>query len=622
MSLFEELKRRNVFRVGIAWILMGWVVLQGADFVLDLVGAPDWVIRAMAVIGVAGLPIALFFAWAFEVTPEGIKRESEVDRSRSITSHTGRKLDRAIILFLMLVIVLMAIERMYGPAEPVAPEMAQKGPVPVLQEATGPGPAAAERSIAVLPFVNMSSDPEQEYFSDGISEEILNVLSAIPDLRVAARTSSFKFKGMNEDIADIARQLRVSHVLEGSVRKAGSQLRITAQLIEAESGFHLWSETYDRRLEDVFAIQDEISAAIASELQRALSGEDLAESTPVDLVAYELYLKGRGLIATRRAQQLEEAIETLQAAIAIAPDYAPAQSSLALAYAVLPWFSGAIPTGQAREQSRRWAMSALALDASNEDALAALSTVLRESDLDTQGALAMLQRALEINPGNATVHNFLGDLYTRSWALDLALVHEARAAELDPLGPVQVSDLSQVYLLMGDYTRAVEFAERALELSPGFGNALTVISNAGFSLGDTALIERAIGLGEAAGTRDNVLDRLRLHLHMSRGELEAARQVLQRAVARTEGGKGSYTDAATSAVAFGDFDTAGRMLLKGLAAQDGTWTFPFGVRLPEQAPDSEPWQAFWSEPGPRRLAAERRANGMSPSAPRFGEAAP
>ena len=251
MSLFNELKRRNVFRVGIAYIVMAWLVLQVADVILNNITAPGWVFHVLLLFLAIGFPFAVFFAWAFELTPEGLKKEKDVDRSKSVTRITARKLDYVVIAVLVLALAYFTFDKFV---------------LDPLRDAELVQATTADKSIAVLPFVNMSNDPEQEYFSDGISEELLNVLAQFPGLQVAARTSAFQFKGQNRDIAGIAKQLHVNHVLEGSVRKAGNRLRITAQLIDADSGFQLWSETYDRELDDIFAIQDEISAAIGDAL--------------------------------------------------------------------------------------------------------------------------------------------------------------------------------------------------------------------------------------------------------------------------------------------------------------------------------------------------------------------
>ena len=269
MSLFNELKRRNVIRVAIAYIVTAWILIQVADLVLDNIESPQWVFQVIMLLAALGLPISIIFAWAFELTPEGLKKEKDVDRSESITQTTGRKLDFSIIGALVIAVAYFAIDK-FTPSETdeqTQSAVAQQAELPKSSEPATPSTDAPELSIAVLPFVNMSSDPEQEFFSDGISEELLNVLAQFPGLRVAARTSSFQFKGQNQDIGKIAESLNVAHVLEGSVRKSGTKLRITAQLIKADDGFHLWSETYDRELDDVFAIQDEIANAISAALK-------------------------------------------------------------------------------------------------------------------------------------------------------------------------------------------------------------------------------------------------------------------------------------------------------------------------------------------------------------------
>jgi TolB-like protein len=265
MSLFAELKRRNVVRVGAAYAIIGWVVAQIAEFAFENFGAPDWVLKTVVVILLLGLPIALFFAWAFELTPDGVKREKDVDRSQSITPKTGQKLNLVIIAALVFAVGYFIWERQ---ADDVPVEVAEPAAVADMAQEASDGDN--NRSIAVLPFVNMSSDEEQEWFSDGLTEEILNALARTPDLLVAARTSSFKFKGSAEDIPTIAKALGVAHVLEGSVRSGGEHLRVTAQLIRASDGFHIWSETYDRNPEDVISIQEDIAINIATALETVM----------------------------------------------------------------------------------------------------------------------------------------------------------------------------------------------------------------------------------------------------------------------------------------------------------------------------------------------------------------
>ena len=268
MSFFNELKRRNVFRVGIAYGITAWLLAQIADLFLENFGAPEWVIKTILLVLLIGFPLALLFAWAFELTPDGLKREKDVDRSESVTQDTGKKLNTAILVLIAAAVAYLLIDRIQQ-----APVMGPGETSAALENAPEPVVTAAEEtepSIAVLPFVNMSTDPEQEFFSDGISEELLNLLVRVDGLQVASRTSSFIYKGENLNIPQIAGELKVNHILEGSVRKAGKRVRITAQLIDVSSDRHLWSETFDRELTDIFAIQDEIAQAIVSALQQEL----------------------------------------------------------------------------------------------------------------------------------------------------------------------------------------------------------------------------------------------------------------------------------------------------------------------------------------------------------------
>ncbi|MBT8078016.1 MAG: hypothetical protein KJO31_05530 [Gammaproteobacteria bacterium] len=333
MTLFAELKRRNVFRVGIAYLVIGWVLAQVAEFAFENFGAPEWVLKSFVVLLLLGLPLALFFAWAFEITPEGVKREEDVDRSKSITHSTGRKLDFVIIGALVLALGYFIWERQ-GLVEADADGVDVAAGSPSLPEPEAAGPV--RRSIAVLPFVNMSSDQEQEWFSDGLTEEILNSLARTPDLLVAARTSSFKFKGTNEDIPTIAQALGVKHILEGSVRRGGDRLRVTAQLIRAGDGFHLWSQTYDRKPEDVIAIQEELAIDIAKALETAMDPEALARMVSAgtsSVEAYNAYLAGLAFgistLNTGDAYEFLSARDAFEQAVELDPAFALAYWELA-----------------------------------------------------------------------------------------------------------------------------------------------------------------------------------------------------------------------------------------------------------------------------------------------------
>jgi TolB-like protein/tetratricopeptide (TPR) repeat protein len=320
-GLFQELKRRNVFRVAIAYIAVAWLILQVADIVFENIGTPDWVMQTLMFLLAIGFPLATLFSWAYEMTPEGLKKERDVDRSQSITQETGQRLNRLISVVLLLAVGFLLVDRFVMQSTPE---------VVVVEEVGGD----IEKSVAVLPFVAMSSGPDDEYFADGITEEILNSLAQVPDLLVTARTSAFAFKGLDVPIPEIAAKLGVANVVEGSVRRSGDRLRVTAQLIRAVDGFHLWSETYDRSAADSFGVQDEIAEKVAGALNVVLDDESLARMRAVGLrnpEAFIAFQKGRDLHAEAHGLPMEEmsrglllANEWLDRVIELEPASAPA----------------------------------------------------------------------------------------------------------------------------------------------------------------------------------------------------------------------------------------------------------------------------------------------------------
>ena len=464
MSFIEELKRRNVFRIAVAYLVSAWVALQLADIVLESIEAPNWVIQAfMLAIGL-GFPLALVFAWAFEMTPEGIKKEKDVDRSQSITHQTGQKLNRGINVALSIAVVLLLFDRFVpmGSREQPAVEPAAR-------------PAAAEqaKSIAVLPFVNMSSDTEQEYFSDGISEEILNSLARVKELKVAGRTSSFAFKGQNQDLRQIGETLGVDHILEGSVRKSGTKVRITAQLIQVDDGFHLWSDTYDREMDDIFAIQDEISTAILTELKaHLLVGEQITVTTArADSEAYDLYLLAKQRMYERTGPTIQSAAELLDRAIAIDDTYAPAYAQRGIATLLLSEGSGTygeIPHEQAQSQGKLYLDKALDLDPELAEAWAGLGLYyIGGLTADSwQQAIEPLQKALALNPGLINASNWLNNAYQ-------ALGKPAKAREVvmnmierDPLYRPGVRNAINSFNMFGQPELAMAHLDRIRPLIP------------------------------------------------------------------------------------------------------------------------------------------------------------
>jgi adenylate cyclase len=315
-QLFEELKRRNVIRVALAYLAAGWLVLQVVQLVLESTSAPQWVMQVFLLAVAVGFPFAVLFAWAYEMTPDGIKREKEVVREQSITRQTGRKLDRSIIVVLMAAVAILLVDKF------------------VLQHEAAPAAEVTDKSVAVLPFVAMSSGADDEFFADGLTEEILNSLTRLPELLVTARTSAFHFKGKDDPIPEIAAALGVAHVVEGSVRRSGKRLRITAQLIRAEDGFHLWSETYDRDASDVFGVQTDIAEKIATALDVVLDDEQLEKMRSFGLQSPEAYVafqKGVRLFedahgSLETLQDLLIANEWFEKTIALAPDFSDAYS--------------------------------------------------------------------------------------------------------------------------------------------------------------------------------------------------------------------------------------------------------------------------------------------------------
>jgi len=324
MSFFEELKRRSVVRVGIAYAVAAWVLLQMFDIIGEILELPAWGGKMILAALVIGFFLALILAWVFQLTPEGLKKETEIDRSQPVTRSTGRKLNSVTMVLMAVALAWFAWDK-FGPGPDTAVTAA-------VEPAASTTAAVAAHSIAVLPFIDMSPEKDQEYLSDGIAEELLNLLVKIPDLQVAARTSSFSFKGKEFTIADVARELHVANVLEGSVRKSGNRVRITAQLIQTGSGFHLYSETFDRALDDVFGIQDEISAAVVEALKIKLLGAR-PKSVEYDPEAYALYLQGRYFFARRTRADWENAARAYQEALQIDPDYTAAWAGLSLVYA-------------------------------------------------------------------------------------------------------------------------------------------------------------------------------------------------------------------------------------------------------------------------------------------------
>jgi TolB-like protein len=374
LSFFEELKRRNVFRVGLAYVVTAWILAQVADLAMDNFGAPEWVMKSLLFILLMGFPLALLFAWAFEKTPEGLKLEKNVDRSRSITAVTGKKMDRGIIIALAIAVVFLLADKFMfqEPRESIGADSQQQAASPATgsesseksasvsitgdRAAGAPAGATSDKSIAVLPFVNMSSDPEQDYFANGMQEDILTYLSRVAELRVTSRTSVLKYAGSKqEDVRAIAAELGVNYILEGSVRKSGNRVRVTAQLIDARDDEHVWADNFDRDMDDVFAIQTEVAQAIVTALQASLSPVEAARISArptTSVVAYEMYLRARDIMnrSGYSLEKFQEAEPLTKAAIQEDPEFALAHLQLAEIYGQYYWLGERSP--QRRESIR------------------------------------------------------------------------------------------------------------------------------------------------------------------------------------------------------------------------------------------------------------------------------
>ena len=399
LFIFQELKRRNVIKVGIAYVVMAWLVMQVADVVLNNVEAPGWIFRVLLLFLAIGFPFAIFFAWAFELTPDGVKRESEVNDSQP-------ELDKAT----------------------------------TNEEFTAP-----EKSLAVLPFDDMSAERDQEHFCDGLTEELLNVFTSIPNLRVASRTSCFAFKGKSTDLPSIAGKLNVAHVLEGSVRKAGNKIRVTSQLIDVSTDSHLWSETYDRELDDIFAIQDDIASRILDVLKLKLGTKKLSDPTTQSVKAYEYFLRGRGFKMTSSEQDNDRAIKLFEKATVTDADFLRAWSALAESYALKAIFEDG---GEAAERAAMQASDrAVLLQPDHPQSLLARGhahLACRKFAEAKQDFLKVIERAPDIFEPYyhlARLEQHLGETY-------LSIKYFKKAMELNP------DDYESPLMAIGSYQKA------------------------------------------------------------------------------------------------------------------------------------------------------------------------
>src|SRR5438128_2238434 len=424
-NFFAELKRRNVYKVAVAYAIVGWLSIQIATQIFPFLEIPNWIVRLVIVLIAIGFPVALVIAWAFEATPEGIKR-TEVADAMPVSAAIGHKKHAwiyVVVIAATISVTLFFLGRYTAGNKSVA---------------SVPNELRA-KSIAVLPFDNLSRDPDNAYFAEGVQDEILTRLAKVADLKVISRTSTQRFKSAPSDLREIAKQLGVMNIVEGSVQKANDQVRVNVQLINALTDAHLWADTYDRKLIDIFSVESEIAKTIADTLQAKLTGSEktaIAKAPTANTEAYELYLKGRSFWEKRSGDNIPKAIAFYEEAIARDPNYALAYAGLAKAYILSPFYAGANRL-DAYGKAKDAAFKALRLDSNLAEAHIALGKVLFISEIDFAGASREYQRAIELKPNDAGAHHWFGnDILVCLERFEEGIAEAKRAIELDPLSPI------------------------------------------------------------------------------------------------------------------------------------------------------------------------------------------
>ena len=451
MNFFSELKRRNVYKVAIAYIVAGWAFSQGIAQVFPVFDIPNWVIRLIVLLVIIGLPIALILAWMFELTPQGIKRTEDVDLAVAAQQPKKRTWIFVVIIGALLSIGLFSLGRYSAGNKTASPA------------------GISSKSIAVLPFDNLSRDPDNAYFAEGVQDEILTRLAKVADLKVISRTSTQHFKSAPENLPQIAKQLGVMNILEGSVQRAGNQVRVNVQLINALTDSHLWADTFDRKLTDIFVVESEIAKTIAETLQAKITGSEknsIAKAPTANSEAYELYLKGRFFWNKRSGVDLRKAIDYFNQAIAKDPNYALAYTGVADSYMLLPNYGGT-STQEAVAAAHPAVTKALELDDSLAEAHASFG-LFHTVELDLERAGGDFQRAIELKPNYATAHHWLMLGQLSLGRFDQAIEEGKRAVELDPLSLIINADFAWTYACAHRFDEAEKRARKTLEIDPRF----------------------------------------------------------------------------------------------------------------------------------------------------------
>jgi len=451
-EFFSELKRRNVYKVAIAYVVGGWALSQGIAQVFPVFDIPNWVIRLIVILIIVGLPVALVLAWAFELTPEGIKRTENVDPAAQ--AHTKSN----VWIYVVVLAGALSVGLFFLGRYTASRKQTESAELPV-------------KSIAVLPFENLSRDPDNAYFAEGIQDEILARLSKIADLKVISRTSTQKYKSAPDNLREIAKQLGVANILEGSVQKAADQVRVNVQLINALNDAHLWADIYDRKLTNIFAVESDIATTIAETLQAKLTGSEktaIAKRPTANTEAYELYLKGRFFWNKRTGADLRTAIEYFNQALGKDPSYALAYVGLADSYSLLHVYGAASPA-DSYPQAKASAKKALELDDTLAEAHTSLGLVLNDYDFDFEQSVKEFERAIQLNPNYATAHQWYSNGPLLAFGqFDRAIAEGRRAVELDPLSLIINADLGQDHFIARRYDEAVAQLRKTIEMDPRF----------------------------------------------------------------------------------------------------------------------------------------------------------
>ncbi|MEL7184915.1 MAG: hypothetical protein AAFN50_00595 [Pseudomonadota bacterium] len=480
MSLLGELSRRNVIRVSTAYVIAAWVVIQVADLVLENIEAPDWVIQTLMLLFALGFPVVIIFSWAYEVTPDGIKKESEIDRTASITHVTGRRLNHVITGLLVVALGYYVWESRSSRSD-----VSQAAQPAIAAEAE-----VGDLSIAVLPFENRSNREEDQFFVDGMHDDLLTTIAKIGSMKVISRTSVMEYKDTTKKIPEIAAELGVATVLEGGVQRAGNQVRINMQLIDAGTDDHLWAEIYDRELtaENLFEIQSEISSAIANALHATLTPEEQQriDTAPTkNLDALDAYMRGRQHLATREGRRLELGLAEFERAVQLDPNFALAWVGVADSHHLLLVYAGS-PPQESRSAAKAALDKALALDPTLGEAHASLGVYYNRTGDHARGEAELL-KATELSPNYATSYHWLSNaLLDNVLRLDDARAYGLRSLELDPRSAIIAANMALVYQTRGEYEEAEAFSRRMLDIHPNFPELMISLVNVSQARGEIA----------------------------------------------------------------------------------------------------------------------------------------